>query len=134
MSDSSPAPTELQPPRGEPDLRPGRRGLPPRDLYPVEPFRYVETRFTPERIPQTETLFALSNGFIGIRGAFEEATPVYRPACVLNGFHETWPIVYGEEAYGFAKTGQTVVSVPDASIMRLFILIGWIREERIHTR
>ena len=28
---------------------------------------------------QTETLFALSNGFLGIRGSFEEAEPSFRP-------------------------------------------------------
>ena len=39
----------------------------------------------------------------------------------VNGFHETWPIVYGEEAYGFAKLGQTIVDVPDAKIIRLYV-------------
>ena len=33
--------------------------------------------------------------------------------CFLNGFYETWPIVYGEAAYGFAKTGQTIVNATD---------------------
>ena len=28
------------------------------------------------------------------------------PAEEWNGFYETRPIVYGEDAYGFAKTGQ----------------------------
>jgi trehalose/maltose hydrolase-like predicted phosphorylase len=27
-----------------------------------------------------ETLFALANGYLGIRGTFEEGTPVYRRA------------------------------------------------------
>lgn len=128
--------TSLRPPLhpvpDPPDPRPGRRSLPDTDLYPIEPFRLVETRFTPSRIPQTETLFALSNGYMGIRGSFEEATPVYRPGCYLNGFHETWPIVYGEEAYGYAKNGQTAVAVPDASIIRLFIDDEPMRLDYVH--
>jgi alpha,alpha-trehalose phosphorylase len=37
---------------------------------------------------------------------------------LLSGFYETWPIVYPERAYGFAETGQTIVPVPDASVVR----------------
>jgi hypothetical protein len=39
----------------------------------------------------------------------------------VNGFHETWPIVYGEEAYGFAKTGQTMLNVTDSKIIKLYV-------------
>ena len=39
----------------------------------------------------------------------------------INGFYETWPIVYGEEAYGFAKTGQTMLNVTDSKIIKLFV-------------
>ena len=40
---------------------------------------------------------------------------------LINGFYETHPIVYGEEAYGFAKTGQTICNVTDAKIIKLFV-------------
>ena len=40
---------------------------------------------------------------------------------ILNGFHETWPIVYPEDAYGLARTGQTIVDVTDGSIIRLLV-------------
>ena len=39
----------------------------------------------------------------------------------INGFYETRPIVYGEEAYGFAKTGQTILNVTDSKIIKLFV-------------
>ena len=42
-------------------------------------------------------------------------------ATMVNGFHETWPIVYGEEAHGFAKTGQTILNVTDAKIIKLYV-------------
>ena len=89
--------------------------------YPVDPWRLVERAYNPDYIPQTETLFALSNGFLGLRGSFEEGEPSYRPGTLLNGFHETWPIVYPELAYGFATTGQTIMPVPDGTAVRLFI-------------
>src|SRR5262249_54914940 len=38
-----------------------------------------------------------------------------------NGFYETRLILYGEEAYGFAKTGQTIFSVTDSKIIKLFV-------------
>ena len=40
---------------------------------------------------------------------------------ILNGFHETWPIVYPEDAYGMARTGQTTVNAPDGSVIRLLV-------------
>lgn len=107
------APRSPRPPR--------RRELLPPDVYPSEPFALVERRFQPALLAHAETLFAVSNGFLGIRGTPEEGAPVYRPGMVLNGFHETWPIIYGEEAYGFAKLGQTLLPVPDASLIRLFV-------------
>jgi alpha,alpha-trehalose phosphorylase len=66
-------------------------------------------------------LFALANGFLGIRGAFEEGSPAFHHGTFINDFHETWPIIYGEDAFGFARTGQTVVNVPDSKIIRLYV-------------
>jgi alpha,alpha-trehalose phosphorylase len=88
--------------------------------YPPDPWRLIERSYNPDYIGQTETLFALSNGLVGIRGAFEEGTPSFEPGTLLNGFHETWPIVYPELAHGFATTGQTILGVPDGTTIRLF--------------
>jgi alpha,alpha-trehalose phosphorylase len=89
--------------------------------YPIEPWRLVERAYNPGFVEQTETLFALSNGYLGIRGSFEEGEPSYQPATLLNGFHETWPIVYPETAFGFATTGQTIAPVPDGTTIRLLV-------------
>ena len=88
--------------------------------FPTDPWRLVERGFNPEYVEQTESLFALSNGYLGIRGSFEEGEPSYHPGTLLNGFHETWPIAYPEKAHGFATTGQTIVKVPDGTTIRLF--------------
>ncbi len=94
---------------------------PPRYIYPVDEWKIIEKRFHPELLGQMETLFALSNGYLGMRGTFEEGTPCIDPGNFVNGFYESWPIIYGEEAFGFAKTGQTIVNLPDLKIMRLFV-------------
>ena len=70
---------------------------------------------------EAETLLAVSNGFIGVRGSLEEDEPSYERATLINGFHETSPITYGEAAYGFATTSQTIVGVPDGTLMKLYV-------------
>jgi len=95
--------------------------VPPRDVYPDDPWRIVEKAFTEEWMGNAETVFALSNGFIGVRGLLEEARPAVESGTFLNGFHETWPIVHAEQAFGFARTGQTIVNVPDVTIMKLYV-------------
>ena len=57
----------------------------------------------------------------GSAGTFEEGRPSGSPASYINGFHETWPIVHAEEAYGLARTGQTIVNVPDATVLKLYV-------------
>lgn len=85
----------------------------------IEPWKFHVDGPAVELAPELESLFALSNGWMGIRGATEEGTPSFRPGVLLNGFYETWPIVYGEEAYGFARTGQTILNAPDGFRIRL---------------
>ncbi len=72
--------------------------LPPELLYPIEAWRWVERSFAPQLVPQAETIFTVANGYLGVRGAFEEGEPAYQHGAFVNGFHETWPIPYGEWA------------------------------------
>jgi alpha,alpha-trehalose phosphorylase len=95
--------------------------LPPEHIYPSDEWRLVETQFTRSWMGNAETVFSLSNGFLGIRGTFEEGRPAIEPGTFLNGFHETWPIVHAEEAFGFARTGQTIVNAPDATLLKLYV-------------
>ena len=93
----------------------------PEHIYPPKEWSITETEFDQDWMGNAETIFALSNGFLGVRGIFEEGRPAIEPATFCNGFHETWPIVHAEEAYGFARTGQTIVNVPDTTIMKLYV-------------
>jgi alpha,alpha-trehalose phosphorylase len=89
--------------------------------YPVDPWRLVECEFDPTDLGLTETLFAVGNGYLGMRANPEEGRVAHSHGTFLNGFHETWAIQHAEEAFGFAKTGQTIVNVPDAKLMKLFV-------------
>jgi alpha,alpha-trehalose phosphorylase len=94
---------------------------PPSRDYPADEWNIIEKRFCPEFLAQTETMLALGNGCLGMRGCPEEGGPNAENSTLINGFHEIRPIVYGEEAYGFAKTGQTILSVTDSKIIKLFV-------------
>jgi alpha,alpha-trehalose phosphorylase len=90
-------------------------------MEPLEPgWAIHEERFTPDQ-PQSESVFTVGNGYLGVRGTPDEGEPAYDGGVVLNSLHDTWPIVYPEDAYGLARTGQTLVSPPDGSIIRLFV-------------
>ncbi|HEY9669243.1 MAG TPA: glycosyl hydrolase family 65 protein, partial [Coleofasciculaceae cyanobacterium] len=82
---------------------------------------WVEKQFYPKLLVQMETLFSTANGYLGLRGVFEEGTPVGQNGTFINGFYESWPIVYAEEAFGFARTGQTIVNATDSKIIRLYV-------------
>ena len=89
--------------------------------YPADEWNVIEKAFRPKFLAQSETMLALGNGYLGIRGCPEEGGPNAENATLINGFYEKWPIVYGEEAYGFAKTGQTICNVTDSKIIKLFV-------------
>jgi alpha,alpha-trehalose phosphorylase len=93
----------------------------PTSRFPVEEWRLVETEFSNLDLGHTETLFAVGNGYLGMRGNPEEGREAHSHGTYLNGFHETWPIHHAEEAFGFAKTGQTIVNAPDAKLMKLYV-------------
>jgi len=95
--------------------------LPPEHLFPPDEWRIVEARWTADYSDRAETVFALSNGYLGVRGTPDEGRPVLEAATFVNGFHETWPIVHAEDAYGLARVGQSMVTVPDATVMELFV-------------
>jgi len=92
-----------------------------RGRFPADPWRLVETGYNPDDLGLTETLFAVANGYLGMRGNSEEGRPSYSHGTFVNGFHESWPIRHAESAVGFARTGQTIVNVPDAKMMKIYV-------------
>ena len=92
-----------------------------RSRFPVDEWRLVELEPSVHDLGTTETLFTVGNGYLGMRGNPEEGRKSYSHGTFINGFHETWRISHAEEAFGFAHTGQTIVNVPDAKLMKIYV-------------
>jgi alpha,alpha-trehalose phosphorylase len=56
-----------------------RLEVPPEHLYPADEWRVRETRHSDRYFPRAETAFSLSNGYLGIRGSFDEGRPSWAP-------------------------------------------------------
>lgn len=65
-----------------------------------------------------ETIFSLANGHFGIR-ASNILSPSQSAMTLVNGFYETSPIIYGEKAYGYAESNQTIVPLPDIRTIKI---------------
>jgi alpha,alpha-trehalose phosphorylase len=95
--------------------------LPPEHIFPPDEWRVVEARYSDTYVDRAETVFSLSNGFVGVRGTYEEGRPALAPGTFVNGFHETWPITHAEQSHALARTGQTIVNVPDVTVLKLYV-------------
>ena len=89
--------------------------------FTVEPWALRETALRMEVLPQSESVFALSNGHIGWRGNLDEGEPAGLPGSYLNGFYELHPLPYAEAGYGYPESGQTLVNVTNGKIIRLLV-------------
>lgn len=94
-------------------------------IYPYDPWMVRETHYHPEYEERNGSVFAQGNGYIGIRGVFEEKSGRggygASDTTYLNGFYESHPISYPEGGYGFAHTGQTMINVTNSKGMRIQI-------------
>jgi alpha,alpha-trehalose phosphorylase len=89
--------------------------------FELEPWALHETELDLNRLAQTESIFALSNGHIGLRGNLDEGEPHGLPGTYLNGFYEARPLPYPEGGYGYPEAGQTVVNVTNGKLIRLLV-------------
>jgi alpha,alpha-trehalose phosphorylase len=89
--------------------------------FTVEPWSVSEERLNLQVLAQAESVFALSNGHIGLRGNLDEGEPHATPGTYLNGFYEQRPLPYAESAYGDPEDGQTIINVTDGKILRLLV-------------
>ena len=89
--------------------------------FGVEPWCLTEVSLDLDLIAQSESVFALSNGHIGLRGNLDEGEPHGLPGTYLNSLYEDRPLPYAEAGYGFPDTGQTVINVTNGKIIRLLV-------------
>ncbi|MEO6881547.1 MAG: glycosyl hydrolase family 65 protein [Mycobacteriaceae bacterium] len=69
----------------------------------------------------SESVFALANGHLGMRGTLEEGEPTATPGTYLNGFFEERPLPYAEAGYGFPEQSQTLLNATDGKLIRLLV-------------
>jgi alpha,alpha-trehalose phosphorylase len=91
------------------------------DAFPVEPWCIRETKLDLDVIAQSESIFALSNGHIGLRGNLDEGEPHGLPGTYLNSFYETRPLPYAEAGFGYPEDGQSLIDVTNGKILRLLV-------------
>ncbi|WP_432173261.1 glycoside hydrolase family 65 protein [Streptomyces sp. Tue6028] len=89
--------------------------------YGVDPWTLREHELHLDLLPQSESVFALSNGHVGWRGNLDEGEPHGLPGSYLNGVHEVHPLPYAEAGYGYPESGQTVINVTNGKIVRLLV-------------
>jgi alpha,alpha-trehalose phosphorylase len=72
-------------------------------------------------VRQSESIFALANGHIGLRGNFEEPCPDGMPGTYLNSLFEERDLTFPEAGYAFPERSQTIVNAPDGKPVALFV-------------
>ncbi len=90
-------------------------------VFAVEPWGLRETELRLPILARSESLFALSNGHIGMRGNLDEGEPHALPGSYLAGFFERRPLPYAESGFGDPEASQSVVNVTDGKIIRLLV-------------
>jgi alpha,alpha-trehalose phosphorylase len=85
----------------------------------VEPWQVREKHFDLDLLARSESIFALSNGHIGLRGNLDEGDPHAMPGTYLNSFYELRPLPYAEGGYGYPESGQTIVNITNGKLIRL---------------
>lgn len=97
---------------------PADAGTTPHGPGTTDPWQLVRCSRDRATFAQEESLFALANGSLGVRGGLEEDDSPSQ-GCFLAGVWERSPIAYHERFTGFARHTDTRVPVADASRIRL---------------
>ncbi len=93
----------------------------PDAAWPVEPWAVREPELNLDQLARTESVFALSNGHLGLRGNLDEGEPRGISGTYVNGFFESFPLSYGESGYGYAEDGESIVNVQDGKVIHLML-------------
>ncbi|MGH3834770.1 MAG: glycoside hydrolase family 65 protein [Pseudonocardiaceae bacterium] len=89
--------------------------------FAIEPWAVRECELNLAAMGQTESVFALANGHIGLRGNLDEGDPHALPGSYLNSFYELRPLPYAEGGYGYPESGQTMINVTNGKLIRLLV-------------
>lgn len=85
-----------------------------------EYWKLIDRHFEKKRNQAMETLFSVGNGYLGMRGTFEEGlSPYSTEGTFINGFYDSYPLSYPEKFYGYAETDQVMLNVANARVIRV---------------
>jgi alpha,alpha-trehalose phosphorylase len=89
--------------------------------FSTEEWGVRETGLDLAVLANTESIFALSNGHIGLRANLDEGEPHGTPGTYLNGFYERKELPYPEGGYGYPEAGQELINVTNGKLIRLLV-------------
>jgi alpha,alpha-trehalose phosphorylase len=89
--------------------------------FAIEPWCVTESELNLDLLAQSESVFALSNGHIGLRGNLDEGDPHGLPGTYRNSLYELRPLPYAEAGYGYPESGQTIINVTNGKLIRLHV-------------
>ena len=93
--------------------------------FGLDEWEIIEDSFNLERNYHSETIFSVGNGYIGIRGTFEEGLEqkagLGSEGTYLNGVYEEGIIRYGEIGYGFSEKSQTMINAANGKKIMLHL-------------
>lgn len=87
-------------------------------------WKISSTSLQQDQLLVEESLFSLANGYLGVRGNFEEG---YGPSMetirgtYINAFYDVVDIHYGEKQYGYPDTQQKIVNIIDSQTIQVFV-------------
>ncbi len=89
--------------------------------FTVEPWVVRETELDLDKLAQTESVFALANGHLGLRGNLDEGEPFGLPGTYLAGFCEVRPLPSAEAIYGQPEAGEALINVTNGKLIRVLV-------------
>ena len=91
--------------------------------YEVDVDAFIETEIDPSDVNHIESVFALGNGYLGIRGTYDERDDKLSsdPGMYINGIFEKKPLKYVWDMKGLSRNEQFTINLPDWRIIELYI-------------
>jgi alpha,alpha-trehalose phosphorylase len=86
-----------------------------------DPWGITQESIQLDLLAQSESVFTLSNGHIGLRGNLDEGEPHGLPGTYLDSFYELLPLPHPEAMYAEPTTNQMVVNVTNGKLIRLLV-------------
>ena len=91
-----------------------------RSRFPIDPWRLVERAYEKHDLGVTETLFSVSNGYLGLRGNVEEAAHAH-PRQLRQRLPRDLDDPARRGGLRPGPVGQTIVNVPDPKTIKLYV-------------